>query len=181
MKKKSTQREVGEFILAFVAAWIIYQGLALATGTPLPVVSIVSDSMYHGPSSMGTMCGQRLDSPQTMGEFWQKCSGDYLQYNITKEQFRSFISPSGMSRGDLLLVVRDDNPKIGNVLIYQRAGSSFTIVHRLVAIGSDYYIVKGDNNKDADMPVPKNAVIGRVVLAVPVLGYPRLMLHMVGI
>ena len=181
MTKKSTQREIGEFILAFVAAWIIYQLLALVTGSALPVVSIVSDSMYHGPNNNSYMCSIKVDRPHTLGEFWEKCSGDYVQYNITKDQFRSFIAPSGMSRGDLLLVVRDDHPSIGSVLIYQRAGSSFTIVHRLVAVGDSYYIVKGDNNKIADPHVPKNAIIGRVVLAVPVLGYPRLLLHMVGI
>src|SRR3989344_104815 len=113
MRKKSAQREAGEFILAFVAAWIIYQLLAAITGTALPVVSIVSDSMYHGPSSLGTMCGIRLDSPQNFGEFWAKCSGDYAGFNITKEQFRGFIAPSGMSRGDLLIAVRDDNPQVG--------------------------------------------------------------------
>lgn len=38
-------RDVLEVVLAFIIAWIFYQGLAIATGTSTPIVSVVSESM----------------------------------------------------------------------------------------------------------------------------------------
>lgn len=165
-KQKDAKREVLEIIVAFFIAWLAYQFLALVTGTPLPVVSVVSDSMYHTAQ---------------FDEWWGANGRYYGDYSINKDGFRSFIAPNGLSRGDLLLVVRPDEPRIGDVLIYRRPGSDFTIVHRLVKTEKDFYVTKGDNNIQPDQPVAKQYVVGKVVFAVPILGYPRLVLHLVGI
>ena len=165
-RKKSVQREILEIAGAFIIAWLVYQLLSVATGTALPIVSVVSDSMYHT---------SHFDS------WWSGSAGLYAAYNISETEFKTFLAPNGLSRGDLLIVIRPDNPRIGDIMIYNRLGSDFTVVHRLVQINPDNYIVKGDNNRVADPPVAKEFVVGKVVLAVPLLGYPRLLLHLIGI
>lgn len=164
--KKTFRREVLEIIAAFFIAWAAYQVISVAAGTPLPIVSVVSDSMYHT---------NQFDT------WWSANEEFYTKLGITEEDFKAFAAPNGLSRGDLLVVVRPDNPKIGDILIYRKFGSDFTIVHRLIDIQDEFYITKGDNNPVADSPVAKNYVVGKVVFATPILGYPRLLLHLVGI
>ncbi len=165
-KKNRIWREILEIVAAFFIAWLAYQLLAVITGTPLPIVSVVSDSMYH---------------TAYFDEWWNANGNAYAQYNIDEDAFRKFSASNGLSRGDLLVVIKPDNPKVGDILIYKKLGSDFTIVHRLVRIDNDFYITKGDNNAAADAPVAKQYVVGKTVFAVPVLGYPRLLLHAVGI
>ncbi len=45
IKLTGTQREIAEFVVAIVVAFLFYQGLALALGTSMPMVSVVSGSM----------------------------------------------------------------------------------------------------------------------------------------
>ena len=165
-KKKTLQREILEIIGAFVIAWIAYQVIAAVAGTPLPIVSVVSDSMYH---------------TNYFDKWWNNTNGYYIKIGITKEQFMGFTAPNGLSRGDLLFVIKPDNLKTGDILIYNKFSSDFTIVHRLIEIQKDFYTVKGDNNPVPDPPVAKQYVVGKVVFTMPILGYPRLILHMVGI
>ncbi len=164
-KPKSLGRNVLEIVLAFVVAWLLYQGIAFATGTPMPIVSVVSHSMYHD---------------KTFDEWWSENEKFYLSYNITKEEFRNFPMSNGLSRGDLLVVVKDENPKPGDIIIYNRF-SGFTIVHRIIEIENETYITKGDNNPASDNPVPKDQFVGKAILAIPMLGYPRLALYALGI
>ena len=128
------KRDIIEIVVAFAAAWLFYQGLAFATGTAMPIVSVVSDSM----------------------------------------------EPT-LHRGDLLFVVRPDELATGDVVVYRRTDREITIVHRLIEIRGDEYIIKGDNNPYADPSVSREMIIGKVVGGTPLLGYPRLMLNVVGI
>ena len=128
-------KDVIEIVAAFIVAWLFYQGLTIVTGTSLPIVSVVSDSMEPV-----------------------------------------------LHRGDLVFVIQDDNPKIGDIVIYQRSKNDITIVHRIIDIReNNAYIIKGDNNPVADPPVDKNSVLGKAVFAAPLLGYPRLALTLFGI
>jgi signal peptidase I len=164
-KAKSASRNVIEVIIAFAVAWLIYQGIAAAAGTGMPIVSVVSHSMYHD---------------NTFDAWWNENKAFYLSYNITKEDFLKFPMNNGLSRGDLLIVVKDDSPKPGDIVIYNRF-ASFTIVHRIIEVQDSNYIIKGDNNPVADSPVPKEYLVGKAVFAIPMLGYPRLALYAVGI
>ena len=128
-------KDIGEIVIAFVVAWVFYQGLAFATGTSMPIVSVVSDSM----------------------------------------------EPI-LHRGDLLFVLNSEDPQVGDIVIYQRSDVKYTIVHRIIEINEDGYITKGDNNPTADPYVVKREqIVGKVLFAVPLLGYPRLALYVVGI
>jgi len=162
--KKSHARDVAEIILAFFVAWLGYQALALAVGTNLPVVAVVSDSMYHN---------SKFD------DWWASKASQYSQLDISENQFLDFPFRNGLSRGDLLLVVNQP-PKIGDVIIYNR-NAQLTIVHRLVKSTNGEYITRGDNNFASDQPIAKSQIKGKVVLAVPLLGYPRFLLFAFGI
>ncbi|HLD39090.1 MAG TPA: hypothetical protein VJB05_02130 [archaeon] len=175
-KKAGLKREILEVIIAFLIAWFAYQGLSIVMGTSLPIVSVVSDSMYH---------------KNHFDYWWVGNSQYYDQYGIDKNTFKTFKDVNGLSRGDLLLIEKPANLKTGDILIYQcsaawscsyaRSGE-LIIIHRLIGIDSSgKYIVKGDNNAIADNPVPKEYVLGKAVFAVPILGYPRLLLHLFGI
>lgn len=132
---KSPYKDIAEIAVAFVAAWVLYQVLTLVTGTPLPIVSVVSDSM----------------------------------------------EPI-LHRGDLLVVLNADSLRVGDVVIYQRSDTKFTIVHRVIGITDSGYVTKGDNNPGPDPGVvKKEQIMGKVAFALPLLGYPRLALYAVGI
>jgi signal peptidase I len=166
-KKKTLLREVGEVVAAFAIAWICYQLLSLATGTALPIVAVVSDSMYHTDS---------FDN-------WWENRGDFYELqniNISKEEFQAFTVSNGLSRGDLLFVVNQP-PKIGDIVIYEKREQGISIVHRLIGRQGQSYLIKGDNNYIADAPVSQSQIVGKVVFAVPLLGYPRFLLFAFGI
>jgi signal peptidase len=100
---------------------------------------------------------------------------------VNETQFRVFPITNGLSRGDLL-VISKDNYKVGDVVIYNRDDVKYTIVHRIVAEKDGGYVIKGDNNPVPDPGIVREEqVIGKVNFAVPLLGYPRLMLYAVGI
>jgi signal peptidase len=134
-KKKSLAREGAELVLAFVFAVVVYYGLSFALGTPMPIVSVVSESMEPV-----------------------------------------------LQRGDLLVVVAPSDLKVSDVVIYQRLDTRYTIVHRIIEEKPEGYVIKGDNNQVPDPGiVRKEQILGKVVYAVPLLGYPRLALFALGI
>ncbi len=128
-------RDVLEILIAFLIAWVFYQVLAFAAGTPMPIVSVVSESMEPV-----------------------------------------------LHRGDLVFVVAPKDLRVNDVVIYQKEGTPFTIIHRIIEKRDDGYIIKGDNNPVPDRGTIKPSQInGKVLFAVPLLGYPRLALYAIGI
>ena len=134
-------KDFGEILVAFLVAWIFYQGLAFATGTSMPIVSVVSESM------------------------------DPI-----------------LHIGDLLFVMSSEDPQVGDIVIYMPQQECFNldsnapIVHRIIAIEDNQYKTKGDNNPGPDpCLVSREQIVGKVLFAVPLLGYPRLALYLVGI
>ena len=166
-KKKTVYRDAAEIVIAFLFAWFFYQGLAFALGTPLPVVSVVSDSMFHG----------------TDFERWWSSNNDYYISNgISKRDFVSFPFANGLSQGDMLVIVRPDSIKLGDVVIYQRADARYTIIHRVVAVSDEGYVIKGDSNAKEDPGfIKKEQILGKAVIVTPLLGYPRIALFALGV
>ncbi|MBI2971920.1 MAG: signal peptidase I [Candidatus Aenigmarchaeota archaeon] len=133
--KNNYVREALEVAFYFFVAWLFYHGLAFALDTPMPIVSVVSNSM------------------------------EPILY-----------------RGDLLLVTGVDNPAVGDIVIYEHPQARITIVHRIIGITDEGYVLKGDHNAAPDRAiVTKEQVLGKVWIAMPLLGYPRLLLYAVGV
>jgi len=81
--------------------------------------------------------------------------------------------------GDLMIISKADY-KVGDIAIYLRG--RMTIIHRIIEIRPTGYVFKGDNNAAPDPEVVSpDRVLGRVRLAIPLLGYPRLALYAIGI
>ncbi len=167
-KSKKWAREIGEIAFAFVVAWLGYQSLALATGTSMPIVTVVGNSMYHTSS---------------FDEWWGSQGKYYENIDIARSQFEKFPMRNGLSNGDLVFVIKSQ-PKIGDIVIYERNGAGSTIVHRVVEVRDGGYVTKGDNNfasDNANNPIKKDIMKGKAVFAIPLLGYPRHLLFVMGI
>ncbi len=158
----TARKDILEIIVAFAAAWLFYQGLAAVTGTGMPIVSVVSDSMLHTSS---------------FDQWWESKGAYYEGKGITRENFQRFAAPGGLECGDLLFVVGDTQPEIGDIVIYSKTGFGYTIVHRVVEKTAEGYITKGDNNELPDAPIHASQLQGRSVFAMPLLGTPRLILY----
>lgn len=91
----------------------------------------------------------------------------------------SLIASNSMSPkllvGDIALVrdVSPDNVAVGDIIRF-RQGDVY-VIHRVVDIQSNgnqiTFVTRGDANTDPDPPVPEAALAGRVVLAVPKIGW----------
>lgn len=89
---------------------------------------------------------------------------------------RFFVVQSGsmhpaISAGSLILVDKGQNYYPGDIITYSRGRTLTT--HRLVEIRDQGFVTKGDANQATDSAVvKKEQILGKVVLAVPYLGYP---------
>lgn len=87
-----------------------------------------------------------------------------------------FVVQSGsmqpaISAGSLILVSKAESYRLGDVITYSRGRTLTT--HRLVEIRGQEFITKGDANQATDSTtVKKEQILGKLVLAVPYLGYP---------
>lgn len=155
------KKDLVELVAAFAIAWVFYQVLAVLTGTGMPIVSVVSDSMLHA---------------QDFNSFWGSKGSYYENLGISKENFAKFPAAGGLECGDLLFVTKS-NPDIGDIVIYSKAGSGYTIVHRITEKTDTGYVTKGDNNFASDQPIVSSQLQGKMIFAMPLLGAPRLVLY----
>ncbi len=167
MKNKKWLREMLEIVAAFIAAWVFYQLLALAAHTSTPIVSVASRSMFH---------------PQHFDEWWSQKNVYYESIGIDKENFSKFAAKNGLDKGDILFIVSDEKLDVGDIIVYHPQSGCFsideTIVHRVIKIENGIYTTKGDSNPAQDgCMVQMSQIEGKAVLAVPLLGYPRLWLE----
>ena len=78
------------------------------------------------------------------------------------------MSPA-IEPGDLVVCRRAADYAVGDVITFHSGASLVT--HRIVGSTPDSYITQGDANNVADAdPVPRGAVVGKVVFTVPKLG-----------
>ena len=74
-----------------------------------------------------------------------------------------------ISVNDLIVVHKEDNYEIGDVITYENGNS--VVTHRIVDKNDEEFITKGDFNNTQDLnPVSKNAVVGKVVFVIPKIG-----------
>ena len=187
LPKKLTQGVTGNLfyaLLGVLAAVIFYYViLRLALATDTPIVAVVSDSMYHGPTThpdpnKRTLCDVKVEKYQSMDSFWNICGSTYRQFNITKEQFMSFSFSNGFHAGDMPIVKGSDKYTIGSVIVFSVPDLSVPIIHRIVKINEDgTYQTKGDNN-DGQNPyefsVSKEQIHGKVIFIIPKVGYIKM-------
>ncbi|MCK4309998.1 MAG: signal peptidase I [Methanomicrobia archaeon] len=168
------RREVKEYAEAIIVALVIYFAfkyiLVFALGANPPFAVVVSGSMHHS---------EDFDS------WWPSNYKGYEVYKIDEEIFSNFSLKNGFSRGDIVIIKKEENIKVGDVIVFNTPSLSVPVVHRVVRIKEDdqkYYLTKGDNNGFADTyywgkeGTPEDKVIGKVVMVIPKIGYPSIWL-----
>lgn len=102
-------------------------------------------------------------------EFLSLSYGEDKFYFLTSTSMMPTIRPNS-----LLFIKRQSAYEVGDVVgYYAKVNEKEEIVaHRIVGIGGNVYLTQGDSNSEPDgVLVLPRLVIGRVVLAVPVMGY----------
>ena len=74
-----------------------------------------------------------------------------------------------LSTGDLLLLVRQDAYYAEDVVVYQ--DKNMAVTHRIISISEEGVITKGDANNTTDSPISPAQIKGKVVIAIPLIGY----------
>jgi len=165
-------------ILAFILIkFIVYPGLGFAFGTSYPIVAVVSGSMEHDGS---------------FDEWWESsavCSKEqctqglwYEENDIEKEAFLNFKLKNGFNKGDIIFLrgAKEENIKIGDVIVFFSPFKKEPIIHRVAQIDSDeeyIYQTKGDHNVASgkyDVNIHNNQVIGKAWFKVPYLGWIKI-------
>jgi signal peptidase I len=85
----------------------------------------------------------------------------------------SYVTTSGVSMaprfhsGDLAVVRPADSYKVGDIIAYRSSVLHVVVLHRIIAIHGDRYVVKGDNNDFIDPTRPGRAqVVGKLSVRV---------------
>jgi len=73
--------------------------------------------------------------------------------------------------GSLVVAVRDERFYQGDVVVYAMAGSGYKLMHRVVEVGVDGLLVTADAQPGYVEHVGWERVQGKVVLAIPFLGF----------
>ena len=151
---------VNVILALLIVKFLVYPGLGLVLGTSYPVVAVVSSSMHHN------------------GNFdqWYDEKGDWYQFE--KEDMKKWSFHNGFNKGDIMILKRAKNVKIGDVIVFY-GNSNNPIIHRIVFVGENFYQTKGDNNIDSfehlgEKHINSDKVIGKAIGRVPLLGYVKI-------
>lgn len=174
---------IANIILAFIIIkFIIYPLLALAFGTNLPIVAVVSSSMEHDGSFDDWW------SSQAICDNLQVCSQGswYATKNISRDDFSNYKLKNGFNKGDLIVLFGVDENKIkeGDIIVYSSEAKSIPIIHRVINIRNGTELIfetKGDNNPYQitsygldETNISYEQVIGKASAKIPFLGYVKI-------
>lgn len=83
--------------------------------------------------------------------------------------------------GDVVIVYKSGEIRVGDVVIYEGRGNY--VIHRVIEVRNNCYLIKGDNNPLPDGCIPKELVTGKVlsignsVIKIPGVGYLTLLMR----
>ncbi|MBU1201550.1 MAG: signal peptidase I [Nanoarchaeota archaeon] len=164
---------IANIILAFIIIkFIVYPVLGALFGTSFPVVAVVSNSMEHDSS---------------FDNWWNSQSDFYQDFNISKDDFKSYSFKNGFNKGDIMILLGTEPEKItiGDVIVFEARNKTYPIIHRVVKIKivdeNLVFETKGDHNiyqinapELDETNVTLNSYIGRAVLRIPFIGYVKI-------
>ncbi len=76
---------------------------------------------------------------------------------------------NGIHAGDYIMVLKNTNYSIGDVVTYEKNNSLIT--HRIIKKDGDKIITKGDANNVEDEEISKSDIIGKVILKGGILNF----------
>lgn len=163
LKKDSWTSFAVTLLLAFIIIkFVFFPGLALITGTSLPIVIVESCSMYHHEAGFENTFASSV----------------YEQYGLSLVDTVGWDFPNGFAKGDLIFVIRDKNLKVGDVIIFH-GGAANPLIHRIVETG-ETYSTKGDNYKTnskqlaSELDISEDQIIGKALFRIPFVGWAKL-------
>lgn len=192
---------IANVVIAFVLIkFIVYPLLGLLLGTGLPVVAVVSGSMEHKivpdcnqlspytglctghEQGVYEICGKQFSDADRLetAEYWDICGGWYqANSDITLTMFEQFPFPNGFNTGDIMVLSGPADLQQGDVIVYQLAGRSYPIIHRIVSSNQTsagaIYLIKGDHNPSPDpFYVHSDQMLGKAIFRIPYLGYIKI-------
>ena len=144
---------------SMIAAMIIINIASFVMGTSTPFIAVTTSSMVHDDTTGRTYLE------------WMQNNG------FTKDQLSLFPFSGGFSPGDAIIVlgVKPENIRVGDVIIYDQQGYPMPIIHRVIQIqqkdGVYYFFTKGDHNSIQDpWAVSQDKIKGRAWFMIPFLG-----------
>ena len=184
-------------ILAFVIIkFLVYPALGFGLGTTHPVVAVVSSSMEHNSVPICTLniegkcveyskssyeiCGFEIASKGflSLGQYFQVCGRWYEENTGIKESdFENFRFRNGFNKGDIMVLMKPKNIRVGDIIVFNVQGRPDPIIHRVVGISANGYSTKGDHNEgiwEFEKDIPKESVVGKAVLRIPYLGWIKI-------
>ncbi|MGM5479925.1 MAG: signal peptidase I [Nanobdellota archaeon] len=185
---------IANIIIAFVLIkFLVYPGLALAFGTELPVVAVVSCSMEHQFTNCGNnpaperLCNMTGEGFVTPSNYWNACGDFYEKRNISFEKFQTYPFKNGFNKGDIILLKGEESKdiEVGEVIIFEGNKVAYPVIHRVVKIheenGSYRFETKGDHNSRQiettvlnETDITPDEIIGVGVGRVPFVGYLKI-------
>lgn len=73
--------------------------------------------------------------------------------------------------GDMIIVKRADEYKVGDIITFIQAGDSVPTTHRIIRITDGRFYTKGDaNNAEDTRPLDKSEIVGKVTGTIPRVG-----------
>ncbi|MBI4448749.1 hypothetical protein HY641_01845 [Candidatus Woesearchaeota archaeon] len=167
---------VANVVVAFVLIkFVVYPGIGLVFGTSHPIVAVVSGSMEH----RGLSFADWWDHGSCTGSGPVGMSDLYGQYAIRSDQFSTFRFKNGFNTGDLMVLVGDNDPDMGDVVVFFNPAGE-PIIHRVVNVSKANGLrlkTKGDNNCGSlwfEESIPPDLLIGKAVIRVPFLGWVKI-------
>ena len=158
-----------------IIKFIFFPVLSLTTGTKLPLAIVESCSMYH----KGNLFSD-YDS------WWAGHENKYLDFQLTKENFKNFNFKDGFSKGDILFIIKAKPEKLetGDVIIFNGGGQN-PIIHRIISIKNENkeYILStiGDNNNgqlSIEKEIKPDQLVGKAVFRItPGFGWVKLIFY----
>lgn len=160
-------------ILAFVLIkYIIFPVLGAIFGTQYPLVAVVSSSMEHDGKFDAWW-----NSPAACGSFICKQLDVYNTFNISKEQFRTFIFKNGFEKGDVMVLMSAKNINLGDVIVFFSKDGR-PIIHRVVKLNplqtkGDHNAAQINDNYITESNIAQHPIVGKAVLRIPLIGYVK--------
>ncbi len=168
------------FLFVFIKL-IFFPFLNLVTGSALPLAIVESCSMYHQDNVFSNF-----------NTWFERHENKYSNFDISQEEFNSFILKRGFSKGDIVFIIRanPDKLKVGDIIAFSAGTRETPVIHRIIKIkevnGEKIFTTMGDNNAQILTPsnnlgnidereITEKQLVGKAVIRlVPWLGWGKL-------
>ncbi len=74
-----------------------------------------------------------------------------------------------LSIGDMVIVKKTKDVKVGDIVVFQ--SGNILVIHTVIEVGDGVIVTKGDANNVDDGEIALSAVKGKMVFAIPKVGY----------